>query len=194
MPYQNRASVEGFTVVEVMITLVIAAVLLTLASPAFTDLIANSRMRSEVYALRGLLMEARSEALTERNDVTVCGSDGLACTGDWNDGYIAFFDNDDDGAVDAGERIVLSRTPDTKRIDLRLISEEERVVFNSRGNARTAGGNFNGTFSLCDNRGATSAAGLIVTPVGALTAAVDKAPTDNVVDDHEGNNLACDDT
>ena len=194
LPRKQGATVRGFTVIEVMITLAVAAVLLTLAAPAFMDLIAKNRLRSEVYALRGLLMEARSEALTERNNVTVCrSSDGLECTGDWSDGYIAFFDNNSDGVVDDDERVVLSRTPDTRRIDIRFSGEEDRVVFNSRGNARTAAGNFSGTFTLCDYRGAAEAAGLIVTPVGALTAAIDKAtPVDNIADDHEGNNLACD--
>lgn len=193
MPYCHRASVEGFTVVEVMITLVVAAVLLTLAAPAFTDLIANNRLRSEVYALRGLLMEARSEALTERNNVTVCRSgDGLGCNGTWRNGYIAFFDNNGDGVVDEGERIILARTPDTRRIDIRFSNEANRVVFNSRGNAHTAAGSFNGTFTLCDERGAAAAAGLIITPVGTLTAAIDKDdPADRIANDHEGNNLAC---
>lgn len=194
MPHYQRTASSGFTVVELMITLVIAAVLLTLAAPAFTDLIANNRMRAEVFALRGLLMEARSEAVTERNNVTVCSSDdGEDCGGSWNNGYIAFFDTNSDKTVDAGERIILERTPDATRIDISFSNIENRIVYNSRGNAQIPGVTFNGTFTFCDDRGAEKAAGLIVSPVGTLSVAIDRDdPEDEVVNDHEGDNLDCD--
>jgi len=191
----HKNAPKGFTVVEVMITLVLASVLLTLAAPAFTDLIANNRMRSEVYALRGLLMEARTEALTERNNVTVCASsDGLTCTGDWNDGYIAFFDENTDRTIDVGDndRIILARTVSTDRITISFSDEQDRIVYNSRGNAQIPGETFNGTFTFCDDRGATEAAGLIVSPVGTLAAAIERDdPEDDIVNDHEGDNLDC---
>lgn len=193
IPHYHRAALKGFTVVELMITVVLAAVLLTLAVPAFTDLIANNRMRSEVFALRGLLMEARSEAVTERNNVTVCrSSDGLTCSGTWNDGYIAFFDTDIDGTVGPGERVILARTPDTKGIDISFSHNLNRVTYNSRGNAQVPGNNFNGTFTLCDDRGDTAAKGLVVSPVGTLSVAIDRDdPADEIVNDHENNNLDC---
>jgi type IV fimbrial biogenesis protein FimT len=192
MPHYQRTASAGFTVVELMITLIIAAVLLTLAAPAFTDLIANNRMRAEVFALRGLLMEARSEAVTERNNVTVCSSDdGEDCGGNWNDGYIAFFDTNNDETVDAGERIILERTPNATRIDISFSNTENRIVYNSRGNAQIPGVTFNGTFTFCDDRGADKAAGLIVSPVGTLSVAIDR-DDDDLVNDHEGDNLVCD--
>lgn len=193
MPHAYRAAHSGFTVVELMITLILAAVLLTLAAPAFTDLIANNRLRSEVFALRGLLMEARTEALSERNNVTVCpSSNGATCTGTWSDGYIAFFDTDTEGDVDGTDRIILARTPDTHRIDVTFSNAANRVVYNSRGNAQIPGTTFNGTFTFCDDRGPTKAAGLIITPVGSLAAAIERDdPADEIVNDAEGDNLDC---
>lgn len=206
MPRYQRTASAGFTVVELMITLVLAAVLLTLAAPAFTDLIANNRMRGEVFALRGLLMEARSEAVTERNNVTVCSSsDGLQCsgdTGDWSDGYIAFFDTDTDQVIDADDRIVLARTPNTTRIDISFSHDDNIVVYNSRGNAQTPGETYNGTFTFCPHPDDCEdpddcrerAAGLIISPVGTLAAAIERDdPADEIFDDHEGNNLDCGD-
>lgn len=194
IPHYHGTAPNGFTVVELMITLVLAAVLLALGAPAFNDLIANNRMRGEVFALRGLLMEARSEAVTERNNVTVCPSDdGLDCSDDWNEGYIAFFDTNTDGTVDAGERIVLARTTDTTRIDIRFSHEDNRVIYNSRGNAQIPGKTYNGTFTLCDQRGAPEATGLIIAPVGTLAAAIERdEPADDIVNDQAGNNLDCD--
>ena len=190
--HHRRATHNGFTVIELMITLALAAVLLTLAAPAFDDLIANNRMRTEVYALRATLMEARSEALTERVNVSLCPSnDGLACAGDWNEGYIAFVDADGDGAVDAGDRILLSRTNDSPTITLSFSNAADRVLYNSRGNAQTVAANYNGTFTFCDKRGATKAAGLNVARVGTLAAAVDGGDSDEIVNDQDGVNLVC---
>lgn len=193
IPHYHRAAATGFTVVELMITLVIAAVLLALAAPAFTDLIANNRMRAEVFALRGLLMEARSEAVTERNNVTVCPSnDGLDCSDDWNEGYIAFFDTNTDGTVNAGERVVLAQTAGTRRIDISFSHEDNHVTYNSRGNAQIPGETFSGTFTFCDERGAPEAAGLIISPVGTLSAAIERDdPADDIMNDHAEVNLDC---
>ena len=187
-----KAALRGFTIIELMATIAMAAILLTLAAPSFTELLANNRMRSEVFALRALLSEARSEALTERVNVAVCPSnDGAACAGNWNEGYIAFIDDDTDGTVDGGERILLARTNDAPTLSLTYSNGLNRLMYTSRGNARNAATSYNGTFTFCDNRGATSAAGLIVSQVGTVTAAVDTDdPEDDIVND-AGGNLAC---
>jgi type IV fimbrial biogenesis protein FimT len=191
--HQNPAP-GGFTVIELMATIAMAAILLTLAAPSFTELLANNRMRSEVFALRALLSEARSEALTERVNVAVCPSDdGAACAGDWNEGYIAFIDTDADGTVDVGERIVLARTTDTPTINLSYSNGLNRLMYNSRGNARTAANTYDGTFMFCDDRGSQSAAGLIVTQVGTVRAAIDEDdPENGINNDLDGADLDCD--
>lgn len=189
----QRIGVSGFTIIELMITLVIATILLTLATPAFTSLIAENRIRSEIFGLRAVLMEARSDAMTERNNVSVCSSsDGATCSGNWNQGYIAFFDDNADGVVDAGDRIVLSRVPDSTALVVSFSNDEDRVLYNSRGNAQSMDDNFNGTFLFCDKQGATQPAGLIVSPVGTMMAAEDSDnPQDGIPNDHDGVNLDC---
>ncbi len=69
------ARTGGFTLVEMMMALVVLAVLLAVAAPGFYELIKNNRMLSEVYALRATLNGARSEALAQRNFVTLCRSE-----------------------------------------------------------------------------------------------------------------------
>jgi prepilin-type N-terminal cleavage/methylation domain-containing protein len=191
--YRRRLLAGGFTVVEMIMSLAIASILMMVAVAGFTDVIANNRMRTEVYALRAMLMEARSEAMTKREDVSICASkDGKTCSGNWNQGYIAFFDANADGKVDTGERIALSRVAGGTSTITIAYSNANGVLFNGRGNAQTVAKNYNGTFKFCDQRGAKKAAGLIVSRVGNVTAAVDStSAADGIVNDDGDNNIVC---
>lgn len=76
----SRTSQPGVTLIELMITLFIMAVLLTFALPAFTELLAESRLKAATSALYLKLYQARSEAIkrNQRMRVTFMVSDGGA--------------------------------------------------------------------------------------------------------------------
>jgi len=59
----RRRTVRGFTLIELMITLAIVAILSSLAAPSFRELVATQRVRSAVSALNESLWLARSEAI-----------------------------------------------------------------------------------------------------------------------------------
>ena len=91
----------GFTLVELMVTLVIAAILLTAGVPSFTTLIKNNRLTTSTNELVGALTLARSEAVKRGLRVTVCKSaDQASCdtsgTG-WQQGWIVFTDENNSG-------------------------------------------------------------------------------------------------
>ncbi|MEH6581539.1 MAG: GspH/FimT family pseudopilin [Halioglobus sp.] len=186
---------DGFTLVELLISVLILAVLMAIAAPSLQNLIKDNRILSEVYAFRANLNTARSEAMTQRTFVSFCNSDdGVDCGGDWNRGYIAFTDFDGDGTMDPntvnGDVLILSRVVDNTTIDIDLINPdgETRIRFNGQGYAR----NFGGTLELCDDRGATRARGVIISRVGAVSAAEDpNDPDSGIRFDREGNNLDC---
>lgn len=185
---------RGFTLVEMMVTLLVLGVLLAIGAPGFSELIKNNRMLSETYGLRAALNTARSEALAQRTFVTLCRSDdGASCSGDWNDGYIAFRDVDGDGTIDdpndpAGDQIFLAKVLDLDSVEITYSNGANRVRFDSQGYAT----NFNGTIELCDDRGADDARGVIVSPGGIVRAAVpDPNNPDGRVLDHLGAELDC---
>jgi len=82
----------GFTLIELMITLALAAIILSLGIPSFRDVIQNNRAATQSNELIAALGLARSEAVRRGANVILCPSTNQAtCTGgnNWANGWIA---------------------------------------------------------------------------------------------------------
>lgn len=185
---------NGFTLIELMVTMAVAAILLSAGAPSFGTLMKNNRMVAENYALRTVLSAARSEAQTQRTPVTVCRSvDGIECSnGNWAVGYIAFVDLDQDGRLDSadGEQLLQARVQGAVGVVVSFSQATDMLRFDSNGNATGS----TGTFTFCDDRGAVAARGIVLSAVGAVRAAAESeggSDAPDIVDDHAGNDLQC---
>lgn len=67
----SPARQRGFTMTELVITLTVAAILTTVATPSFKGIIATQRARTYASALYATLAKARSEAITLNANVTL---------------------------------------------------------------------------------------------------------------------------
>ena len=98
----NMDKEPGFTLVELLITIVVITVLLAAGVPAFQSFIKNNRVTAQTNGLISAIQLARSEALKRGTNMVVCASkDQTTCTGEdtWADGWIVFSDFDpSDGA------------------------------------------------------------------------------------------------
>lgn len=94
----RRSTVSGFTVLELMVTLALAAILLTLAIPNLRVLIQNNRMTATANELVTGMQLSRSEALKLRQPVSICARDGAGCGDDWAQGWRVFVDTAGIGA------------------------------------------------------------------------------------------------
>ncbi|WP_197023893.1 GspH/FimT family pseudopilin [Microbulbifer sp. HZ11] len=84
---------RGLTLIELMITLAVLAVIVAIAVPNFNTMIQNNRSLSLGEELASALNYARSEAVKRSTRVTLCGStDGSACNGAWTDNWIVVLD------------------------------------------------------------------------------------------------------
>ena len=99
----------GFTLIELMITLVIMVVVLRIAVPSFLTTIANNRLLTQANELANSVQYARSEAIKRTTSVSICSSTNkTGCNGGttWTMGWIVFADTDGDAVVDAGETLL----------------------------------------------------------------------------------------
>jgi type IV fimbrial biogenesis protein FimT len=99
----------GFTMVEMLMTIAIATIVTMLAVPSFRYVTNANRISSEINGLLGDMQFARSEAIKEGKNVTVCvSSDGNTCINStaWRSGWIVFSDPTNTGVHDAGETLL----------------------------------------------------------------------------------------
>jgi type IV fimbrial biogenesis protein FimT len=87
---------SGFTLVELMIVVAIAAILLSLAAPTFREMLVKRSVQAAGETLASDMRFARSEALKRAAPTVICRStDGTRCsnvTGGWSDGWIVYVD------------------------------------------------------------------------------------------------------
>jgi type IV fimbrial biogenesis protein FimT len=179
----------GFTLYELLITVLIVGVVLTFAVPNMQDFARNSRMTAAVNDFHAAFHLARSESSRAKSNISICpSSDGATCTGTWADGYIVFVDDDGDIAVDAGtDSILREHGPAGEGITLKFANGASYFSYSSTGLGRPGvGGNTAvSQVVMCDARGNITAAGgnsaarlFIVTPLGRATIVRDQTMID----------------
>ncbi len=184
----NKKTQQGFTLYELLTTVLIVGVILALGVPNMGTFRQNSRMSATANDLHSSFHLARSTASRSKNTVTICASDDSmtatpSCNGQFEDGWIVFADDDGDIAVDVGEDVLMRFPAVNADITINSGGNDDYFSFNGAGQGR---GNVTGnapvaTLVMCDSRGNATASGgrsaarvLVVTPMGRATVLRDK--------------------
>jgi type IV fimbrial biogenesis protein FimT len=100
---------QGFTLLELIITLAVVAILSAIALPGFDTFIRNNRLTTQANAFVSALSLARSEAIKRGSRVVVCKSaDGKQCSKNngFEQGWIVFADSNNNATVDPSDEII----------------------------------------------------------------------------------------
>jgi type IV fimbrial biogenesis protein FimT len=99
---------SGYTLMELMVTITIAGILLSIAIPNFTSVISSNRLTTYANELVTALNFARSEAI-KRGQYVVVSKTGT----NWEDGWNVFVDYDVSNAFnDDGDATICEATED----------------------------------------------------------------------------------
>jgi len=153
---------QGFTLVELMVTLSLVVVLVLMAVPSMTTIIQNNRLAAAANEMLLSLNLARGAAVEHGANAAVCLSGGCESdSGEWELGWIVFVDGDNDrslsatpdangnGLWDMGEDLLLSsQGPLDGGLTLRGNSSVDSMIrYNPEGIIAGVGG----TLILCDS-------------------------------------------
>lgn len=136
---------QGTTLLELLTTLSIAAIVASLAAPAMSDFYSRQQLRRGTQALYQALTTTRATAVHRATTVSLSNNDG-----NWATGMTLFVDDNRNGSLDAGE-LVLRQFPAAEALSIRGNRWVANYVsYRPDGSAHTANGAFQvGTISLC---------------------------------------------
>jgi type IV fimbrial biogenesis protein FimT len=192
---------SGFTLIELIITIVILAIVASYAVPSFRETILENRLTTQINETISLMAFARSEASkTSDGVITVCASsDGASCSGAnaWETGVIVMRDVDGDRVLDAGDDQLLRVSQglaggNTMRITGLTSNGGSFVQFSRNGFPLppAVGASAAGTVTICDSRGAGAARAIVISVSGQTRLARDTSG-DGTLNDHNNANVTC---
>jgi type IV fimbrial biogenesis protein FimT len=79
----SRSSFTGFTIIELMVSIAIVAILVGIGVPSFQTAIQNARLSASISDLQAAMLNARSEAMKRNSPVVVAPIDGASWTSGW---------------------------------------------------------------------------------------------------------------
>ncbi len=152
-PTQNFLSRnKGFTLVELIVTVAIIAIIVTIATPFVLTQLATMEAKRIRYTLSNTLTVAKAESLIRRKDLILCLSDTNGrCDRNSNKALLLFIDNDSNNNFDVGTDLLLEQqrlSPKYATMHLRVGSRRHYTKF--WGNSGKPRGHF-GHIKYCPN-------------------------------------------
>ena len=146
-----KQRVRGFTLIELMVSIGILAILVAVAIPSFTSVMVNYRLTSIANTFVASAQLARSEAIKRNSRVTMCKSaDGTTCamTGGWEQGWILFQDVDNNAVKGSTE--VLIHAEIALPANFLTTAGDNYISFTASGGSELISGAFQATtVTLC---------------------------------------------
>lgn len=150
MSTSPRSRHAGFTLLELIVSICVLAILAAIAAPSLGTLLERQRAVAATNALVAHLSLARLTAITHTVFCPSASGTGCDAGTDWSGGWMLFLDRDGNRRPDSADDIVrVERTALSQH--LRLTSSSGRVQARYLPDGRSTGSNL--TISVCNKRG-----------------------------------------
>lgn len=150
---KSNCIARGFTLIELMVTVALVAILMAVAVPSMTTFQRNAQLTSFSSTMMAAINAARGEAMKRGRYAMVSPSDGS----NWSSGWVVFVDMDRSQAYEATNDVSLltrEATPNYLAIDANGTAAESPpyIMFDASGYVRKKGGGLaNQTFTIRRN-------------------------------------------
>lgn len=157
----------GFTVLELMSTLAITSILLSLAIPSGQQLLRHQTKTAVTNQMTGLLHYARETAISSGHNTGICPtSDSINCGKTWGRSFIVYKDLDNNKSFDPdqGEALQIATFDNRWSVNWRAFNSTDQIRFQPSGHTF----NQNGTMEICPPFATESVNTLVLNRIGRL--------------------------
>lgn len=178
---------QGLSLIELIITIMIAGILLSMAAPSFSNMVKNAKIDSEINRIIEDIKLARGTAIKTKRSVTLCRTNNtsgkhhtlnsgtiplgsLACGGgsEWTDGWLLIAnhpDGTDESLYRSDTLIKISQPYSQGGLSITANSIAENFVkFTFKATTNADGNTIR--FKVCDDRGASFGRSIEIPPIG----------------------------
>ncbi len=169
----TRPPARGFTLSELLTTLAVLTILVSVAGPALTDFLARAQLKAAHDRLFTHLHLARTLAVSEGRRIVLCPStDGTGCAPDpnWERGWIVFADRDASREREAGEELI--RVAQGMIPEVRLTTSRARRRISYFPSGRSPGSNV--TFIVCHRNRDVAPRAIIISNQGRVRSSAER--------------------
>lgn len=99
LPQKLRMTSSGFTLIELMVTIAVLAIIVGMAAPSISTQLANQRVKSTASMLENALKEAKVESVIRRQAQAVSYSNGTTESGSITIGTLKTYHYDDKSTI-----------------------------------------------------------------------------------------------
>lgn len=140
---ENARASQGFTLLEVLMVMAIAAILMFIATPSYHAYAAQANAKLTIQTLSGLVRLARNHAIYRQHATLLCPSkDGRHCSQNWQEGVLIFQDDNHNKQVDSTETVIHVQAPLFKQGSLQWTAVKNQLHFSAQGISGSSAGSF----------------------------------------------------
>ncbi len=176
---------NGVTLMELMITMAILGIVITIVVPSAQSILIQNRIVGEINEVSAVVQFARATAIDEQTDTIVCPSTNFStCTENWDNPKMVFADLDGDGERSDDEELLVGTSAISSAND--LSGPDSPIRFQANGAVSSPS-----SLVLCHKDKEDKYARAITVSLQGRVRSSQDTDGDSVYEDNSGNALDC---